>query len=348
MATISRPTQLFLLRRAVSAVVTLLALTLIVFLMVKSIPGDEAHVAAGENATADQVAAVRADLGLDQPVAVQYLRFLGRLLHGDLGTSTSTHQSIASGIRQVLPQTIELVLLAMVLMVLVVVPLAVVSAVRRSGRTDTTVRVVVVVAASLSTFWLALVLQNLLGARLGLVPISGQLSRGITVPVRTGSVLLDCLLSGNLPAFWNALQHLLLPAAVLCLPFAAQLYRALRTELIRSLARDHITVARAKGVPQRRLVLRHALPNGSGPAITMLGVQFGAMAGAAVLVESVFGLVGIGSYLTNAVAQKDTFAVLGGVLVIGTLVIVTNLIVDIVQLARDPRIRAGQVGGATS
>jgi ABC-type dipeptide/oligopeptide/nickel transport system permease component len=344
MANSSRPTQIFLIRKVLSSIVTLFVLSAIVFLMVKLIPGDEAHVAAGENATAAQVEAARVRLGLDQSLPVQYVKFLQRLIHGDLGTSITSHQSIRSGIGQVLPQTIELVVLALIMMVTVVLPLAIISSMHRTGRADTATRIGVVIIAALPTFWLALVLQNLLGAQLKLLPISGRLTRGIAVPRRTGSVLLDSILDGNPNALWNALQHLVLPAAVLCLPFAAQLYRTLRTELIRALARDHLTVARAKGVPMRRLVMRHALPNAMGPAITVLGVQFGAMAGAAVLVESVFGLVGIGSYLTNAVAQKDTFAVLGGVLVIGVLVVVTSFVVDVLQLIRDPRIRAGQLG----
>jgi ABC-type dipeptide/oligopeptide/nickel transport system permease component len=345
MANSLRQTQAFVLRKLIASVVTLFALATIVFVMVKLIPGDEAHVAAGENATPAQVAAVSHRLGLDRSLPLQYLSFLGRLLHGDLGISTSSHRSVADGLRQVLPQTIELVVLAIVLMVAVVLPASIASALYRNGRADATLRTTVIVAAALPTFWLALVLQNILGAKWALLPISGRLSRGIDVPRRTGSVLLDCLLDGNPAAFWNAFQHLLLPAAVLALPFGAQLYRTLRTELIRALARDHLTVARAKGVPQRRLVMRHALPNAMGPAITVLGVQFGAMVGAAVLVESIFGLVGVGSYLTNAVAQKDTFAVLGGVLVIGTIVVVSSLVVDVLQLIRDPRVRAGQLGG---
>lgn len=344
MANSSRQTQLFLIRRFGSAVVTLFMLTAIVFVMVKLIPGDEAHVAAGENATAAQVEAVRHRLGLDRPLWAQYLTFLNHLVHGDLGTSITTHQSIRSDIANVLPQTIELVVFSMTLMVVVVVPLATVSALRRSGATDTAVRLGVIVAAALPTFWLALILQNALGSQMGILPISGRLSRTVSVTPHTGSVLLDSVIDGNPTALWNALQHLFLPAAVLCLPFAAQLYRTLRTEMIRVMAREHLVVARAKGLPGRRLVLRHALPNAVGPAITVLGIQFGAMAGAAVLVESVFGLVGIGSYLTNAVAQKDTFAVLGGVLVIGTLVVISSFVVDVLQLIRDPRVRAGQLG----
>lgn len=335
---------LFLARKVVTALVTLLGLSVAVFLMVKLIPGDEAQVAAGEGATPADVAALREKLGLNHSLIVQYGHFLGRLLRGDLGTSITTHGPVLSGIRHALPQTIEVVVLAVVIMISVALPLATVSAMRRDGRVDLLFRVLVIVSAGLPTFWLALLAQYVLGSKLAILPISGRLSRGLTVPNRTGSAVLDSLLAGNPGAAWDALQHLIMPAIVLALPFGAQLFRVLRAELIRVLAREHLIVARAKGIPERRLITRHVLPNAVGPALTVVGIQFGAMVGAAVLVESVFGLVGIGSYLTNAVGQKDTFAVLGGVLVIGSVVVLSNLAVDILQLVRDPRLRAGQLG----
>ncbi|MBT8161802.1 MULTISPECIES: ABC transporter permease [Arthrobacter] len=340
----ARQTAVFLVRKAVSSVITLIGLSMFVFLMVKLIPGDEARVAAGENATPAQVEAVRKSLGLDQPFFVQLLQFFGRLLHGDLGTSITTHQSVLQGIEQVMPQTIELVVLAIIIIISVVTPLATLSALRRDGATDVAIKLFVILSAAMPTFWLALLLQYLLGTQIGIVPISGRLSRQFNIPTQTGAVVVDSLLAGNPLAAWDGLQHLIVPAIVLALPFGAQLYRILRAELIQVLSREHLTVARAKGVPQRQLVWRHVLPNSIGPGITLVGIQFGAMTGAAVLVEGVFGLVGVGSYLTNAVAQKDTFAVLGGVLVIGVLVVVSNYVVDVLQLIRDPRLRAGQLG----
>ena len=228
------PVALHLGRKIVTAVITLLALTAIVFTMTKLIPGDEAKVAAGESATPAQVDAVRHDLGLDQALPGQYVTYLNRLVHGDLGTSTSSHQPVGQAISQVLPQTIELVVLAMLIEVTVVVPLALLSALKRSGTADTATRLGIVAAAAIPTFWLGIVLQHVLGSQLKVLPISGRLSNGIVVPHRTGSVLVDSILTGNPAAFWNGFQHLLLPAIVLCLPFAAQLYRTLRTECSRA------------------------------------------------------------------------------------------------------------------
>jgi ABC-type dipeptide/oligopeptide/nickel transport system permease component len=335
----------FTVRKIISSAATLLLLAIAVFVMVKLIPGNEANVAAGPGATPAQVARLQIQLGLNHSVPMQFWSFLGRLVHGNLGTSITTHTSVASGIFDVLPETIELVVIALVIMVITTVPAAVISATRQDHQLDRVLRTSVVFAAGLPTFWLALVAQYLIGSKWALLPISGQLSRGYTVPSHTGFVLIDSLLDGSFGAFWSALDHLILPAMVLAMPFGAQLYRSLRAELLQVLEREHLAVARAKGVPEGRLILRHVMPNAIGPALTVLGILFGGMVGGAVLVESVFGLPGIGSYLTNAVSQKDTFAVLGGVLVIGTLVIVTNLVVDVLQLVRDPRLRAGQIGG---
>jgi ABC-type dipeptide/oligopeptide/nickel transport system permease component len=333
----------YLTRRLITSVVTLLVLTLIIFLMVKVIPGDEAHVAAGVSASPQQVAAMRIHLGLNRPWPVQYIEFLGRLLHGDLGTSIVSQNSIASGIRQVLPQTIQLVLVALLIMIVIAAPTAIVSALRRDKGADTALRAAVVLSSGLPTFWLALVLQYLLSTKLRWFPISGALAPHIAVRRVTGLTLVDAVITFNPGAFVDGFYHLLLPGLVLALPFTGQLYRTLRTDMITVLDREYIDAARAKGVPQSTLVWRHLLPNAAGSAITVIGATFGMMMGAAVLVESVFGLNGIGEYLTNAVANSDRFAVVGGVLVIGVVVVASSFLVDIVQLIRDPRLRAGQL-----
>lgn len=333
----------YVAKRLVASAVTLLALTVIVFLMVKAIPGDPARVAAGPAATPQQVAEMRKTLGLDQSVIMQYLKFLGRLLHGDLGTSITSHGSIAAQIAQTLPQTIQLVIVSMLFMTVMAVPLAIWSALRDSKAGDGVVRAGIVLASGLPTFWLALLLQFLLATKINAFPISGFFSRGVSVPRVTGMSLVDSILAGSPGALWDAFFHLILPAFVLALPFTGQLYRTLRTSLITVLDSDYIDAARAKGVSQRRLILRHALPNSAGAAITVLGATFGILMGASVLVESVFGMTGIGSFLTNAVGNADRLAVVSGVMVIGSLVVASSFVVDLVELARDPRIRAGQI-----
>ena len=288
----------YLGRRLFASAVTVLVLTLIVFLMVKAIPGDES--ARGSWHISDsrlQVEAMRLQLGLNRAVPIQYLEFLDRLIHGNLSTSVTTHTSIAQGITQVLPQTIELVLVAMLIMILIAFPMAIFSVLRNNPGADTAVRAAVILSAGLPTFWLALVLQYLLGTKLGWFPISGALSNGDSIPRATGATLVDALLNSNPHAFIDGLYHLILPAFVLALPFTGQLYRTLRTDTMISVLRsEYMDAARAKGTPPFRLVTRHLLPNAAGSAITVIGATFGMMLGASILVESVFGLNGIGAY----------------------------------------------------
>lgn len=339
------PAVRFIARRTAGTGLTLLLLTVAVFVLVKLIPGDEARVAAGADASPAAVALERRRLGLDHSVLYQFFAFLGRLLRGDLGTSSATNTSVASGILKVLPATLELVVVAVALIVVVAVPLALLAALRAGSTADRRVGAAVVFGAGLPTFWVALLAQYWLGARLHLFPISGELGGSVTVPTRTGFVLVDSLVAGDGTAFVDAVRHLILPASILALSFGAQFYRACRTELSQVVARDFVLLGRAKGLSTARLAVRHIVPNAAGPALTVLGVIFGNMVGGAILVESVFGLPGVGAYLTNAVSQKDTFAVLGGVLVIGVVVVLANLAVDVVQLARDPRLRSAELAG---
>ncbi|AHK29366.1 ABC transporter permease [Rhodococcus opacus] len=329
----------FLGRKLGAAILTLVGLATIVFAMTKVIPGDEAQVAAGESATPEQVEEVRSQLGLDKPAAMQYFDYLGRMLHGDLGTSTSTRQPVLDDVLARLPGTLELVFLAMVLAVSFAVPVATIAAARSRGGFDKVSRVGAIVAFGLPGFWLALMLQWVLGSWLQILPISGRISVGVEVPHRTGMTLVDAALAGDFAAFSNAFQHLMLPAFVLSVAVAAQMFRALRADLVRVRSRDHMTVAQAKGVPILRLWTRHALPNATGPLLNIIGIEIGMLVGSAIFVESVFGLSGVGDYLSNAVSRKDITAVIGTVTVVGVIVVVANFIVDMLQLAHDPRLR---------
>jgi ABC-type dipeptide/oligopeptide/nickel transport system permease component len=341
MSRFARP-AMFIARRFVGGAGTLLTLATVVFVLLKAIPGDEARVAAGEWATPDQVDAVRAKLGLDRGPVSQYLRFLGRLLHGDLGVSSSTHGSVASAIADQLPSTAEVVVVAVLISVTVAVPLAAFSALRSSGAGDSTRRLTVMVLAGMPTFWLALLAQSLLSAKLHIFPISGQLSVGYLVPQVTGAPTLDALLCGNLAAARDAFSHVILPALVLSIPQTGLMYRVTRSEILR-VTHQHIAVARAAGVGSARLIRRHILPPALTPVIILIGVDFGTLFSTAILVESVFGRPGLGSMMTNAIRVKDTLTVEGCVIVIGLIVVVSNLVVDLIQLIRDPRVRAAEL-----
>ena len=337
---------MFGLRRVGQTLLTLLALATLVFIMLKSIPGDEAQVAAGLGASDAQVEIVLERLGLNEPVPVQYLRFLGRLVQGDLGTSSTTYQPVVVDLSAVLPSTMELVIVAMLINLSVAIPLATLSAARRGRPTDSSLRVLAVITGGLPMFWLALMIQFIFGSLWGVLPISGQHSFGFSAPAVTGAPSLDALIAGDIATFWDALRHLVLPAAALATMSASQLFRTLRAALLGVLNSDFIVAVRAKGASGRRVLFRHGLPNGLNPAMTLAGTQFGMMIGTSVLVETVFARQGVGSYLAFSVANRDLYAVLGTVLFVGTVVCLVNLAVDVLLLMMDPRIRAAQIGGA--
>ena len=263
-------------------VVALWGLATLVFVMTKAIPGDEAAVAAGPTATAAQVAQMRHTLGLDTSVFHQYLSYLSRLCHGDLGTSLATYRPIRSDLLGVIPSTVELVVVAMLINVLVGVPMGVVAAAYRGRWPDTCCRVVSVVLGGFPVFWLGYMLQYLLGAQWHLLPAVGQIDLSYSVPKRTGFLTIDSLLAGNGGAFVSTLTHLLLPAIALAAPFCAVLFRMTRASLLTQLNEDYVLLSRAKGASQFRIMTREVLRNGSLPIITLSGVQLGWMLGSAV------------------------------------------------------------------
>jgi peptide/nickel transport system permease protein len=327
----------------VGALVALTTLAVVVFVLVKLIPGDEARVAAGPEATPERVEDLRESMGLNNPLPVQFLAFLGRLLQGDLGVSSTTQIPVATEISQVLPTTLQLVAVAILLILAVDVPLVIFSSLRSGSASDTVTSILVVFGAALPAFWLAILAQYWLGSEFRLFPISGEISSAFSVRRITGFSLIDTLLAGNLPAFQDVFAHLILPATILAIGFGAQFYRVLRVEMMRVLQREFVTMATAKGLVKGRIILRHALPNAAGPGLTMLGIIVGTMVGSAILIETVFALPGIGSYIAVAVDQKNLYGVLGGVLVIGIVVILANLVTDLLQFARDPRLRAAEM-----
>lgn len=336
----------YLLRRLVTSVVVLFGLAVVTFLMTQVLPGDPARAAAGRNATAEQVAAVSARLGLDQPIWAQFPRYLGNLLHGDLGTSVFTQRPVLDDIAQALPSSIELVLAAMLINVVIAVPLGVYAAYRRGRAADVCARLIVLFGAGVPVFWLGLMLQLVFADRLGALPLTGQLGFGRAVPAITGMTSLDALLSGDPAAFGDAIAHLVLPAVTLAAAFVAVVARTVRSSMISVLDSDYVTLARATGASERRVVIRHGLRNALVPVSTILGMQLGWMLGSTVLVESVFGRKGIGAYAVNAVLQNDLYAVIGSVLVIGVVFVLANIVVDLVQLWLNPRLRQPARAGA--
>jgi ABC-type dipeptide/oligopeptide/nickel transport system permease component len=332
--------QSFALRRVALALVVLVVLAAITFLMAQVIPGDPARTAAGRTASPEAVEAARERLGLDKPVPAQFVDYVGRLVQGDLGTSAFTHRPIADDLAEAIPPSIELVLAAMLINVLVAVPLGVLGAVRRGTWVDALSRVLVVMGSAVPVFWVALMLQLIFAVELGWLPITGQFGADIDPGSRiTGFVVLDSLLQGNLAAAWSGITHLILPAIALAVSFMAIIARTVRSSMLSVLERDYITLARAKGLTERRVLSHHAMRNALLPATTIVGMQFGWMLGSTVLVETIFGRAGLGAYAVNAVLQSDLLAVVGVVLVVGLFFVLANLVVDLLYVRLNPRLR---------
>lgn len=331
----------FLLLRAVSLVPVLIGITLATFVLTRVVPGDPARVLVGEGASAEAVAAMRIQLGLDRPLPVQYLTYVSRLVVGDLGSSNRTARPIAQELASRFSATSELAISSLILTILVGVPLGIAAALNRGGLVDEVSRVAALVGVSVPIFWLGLLLIILFYLNLGVVPApigrASDSTLGLTGP--TGLLVLDSLLKGNLRAAWDALSHLFLPAVTLASWSTAIVMRITRASVLDVLHQDYVRTARAKGTQERRVIQKHVLRNALLPIITIVGLEFGNMLGGAVLTETVFNWPGMGLYAVNAIYSLDFAAVQGFTLVTAIIFVVINAAVDAAYALIDPRVR---------
>ncbi|MET3900733.1 ABC-type dipeptide/oligopeptide/nickel transport system permease component [Devosia sp. UYZn731] len=324
----------YLAKRSVSLVVVLLAMSFIVFCLQSIIPADPARAIAGPTAPAATVETVRQQLGLDDPMLVQYGRFLSNLVHGDLGTSVRTRQPIAEDVRKYLPASAELALVALVFGIALAGLLALVqNTMQKSGW----VKLAIVAAGSTPIFLSTLLLVYFLWFRLGWLPGAGRLSiRRFSGP--TGFNLLDGFLVGRPEVSLDALLHLILPALALALPIAVAVGRSLNGALHDVMKQTYIRTGRGKGLSETTIVLRHGLRNAASAPLAMIGLQVGLLFGNLLIVERVFSWPGLGLYTVQAFATSDLPAVLGVSLVFGTFYILINIVVEVSQSLADPRI----------
>ncbi|MBT3343944.1 MAG: ABC transporter permease [Gemmatimonadetes bacterium] len=329
----------YVLRRLALLVPTLAGISVAVFLMIHLVPGDPAQAMLGERANAETLTALRQEMGLDQPLYIQFGHFVVDLLSGDLGRSFRTHEKVTTEVFRRFPATCELTLAAMLFAIVGGLGLGLVAAVRRGTTIDYLSMGVATAGISMPVFWLALVLILLLAVKFPLFPISGRLSSGIFLESRTGFYMIDALLAGDLHAFRDAISHLALPAVALGTIPLAVIARMTRSSLLEVLGEDYIRTAWAKGLPQRLVLLRHAVRNAFIPTLTVIALEFGYLLGGAIITETIFAWPGIGRWLFLAVLSRDFRAVQGGVLLLATLFILINLLADILYAWLDPRIR---------
>ncbi len=335
---------LFVARRLLLLGPMLLGITILSFVLSHAVPADPVTANLGEQAAADPqvVAAFRHEWGLDRPLVEQYAVYVWQLLHGNLGVSISTRQPVWLDLQQRVPATVELAVVAMALSILVGIPLGILSAVRRDSLVDQLTRVGSLVGGSLPIFWLGLVALVVFYARLGWAPAPGRLSATLSAPpLVTGFLLIDALLAGRGDVALDSLHHLVLPAAVLSTYNLGVLARLMRGSTLDVLAEDYVRTARAKGLDERRVTLRHAARNALIPVVTVIGLGFGRLLSGAVIIETVFAWPGLGLYAFRSATSLDFPAIMGVGIVIATIYLIANLAVDLAYASIDPRIQVG-------
>lgn len=330
----------FVLTRLALVIPTFIGITLLAFVLIRLVPGDPIETLAGERGIDPaRHAALRKELGLDQSWLVQYLVYVSRVLHGDLGKSLITHEPVFAEFRQLFPATIELALAAILITLVVGVPAGMLAATRRNSIIDNGLMTVSLTGYSMPIFWWGLLLIMLCSVQLGLTPVSGRIAVKYFIEPVTGFLLIDTLLSDQKGSFWSAVQHLILPAIVLGTHPLAVVARMTRSAMLEVLAEDYVRTARAKGLAPSRVIGLHALRNAAIPVVTVIGLQVGHLFTGAILTETIFSWPGVGKWLIEAINRRDYPVLQGGALLIGLVVMAVNIAVDLLYGVLNPRIR---------
>jgi peptide/nickel transport system permease protein len=330
----------YLVRRLVLSSLAIFGVLVIVFVLSHLIPGDPVAAILGPQAPHDLIEDLRRRWGLDRPLTAQFVRFLGRLARGDLGTSLATHRPVLQDLREFFPATIELATAAILVGVTAGLAVGIVSAVARGRWVDHLVRFLSLVGLSMPVFWLGLILLFLFYYRFELLPGPGQLDIFMPrPPVVTGMITVDALLALDFAALGNALAHMVLPAVVLGSHALVGIARITRASMLEVLSQDYIRVARSKGLAERAVIWRHALRNALLPIVTVIGIYYGGLLEGAVLTETVFGWPGLGRYATSAILSQDFAGIMGATLLIALVFSLANLAVDLAYGFLNPRIR---------
>jgi peptide/nickel transport system permease protein len=311
----------YVLRRLFLLLPTVLGVTLVVFLMMRFIPGDPVTNMMGEMFSQEDADRLRKELGLDKPLLVQYGKWLGLLLRGDWGHSLFTHQPVLTDILYRLPVSLELLILSTIVSLLIALPAGTIAAIRPNTWKDYSAMVVAMAGVSIPEFFLGVMLFLLFGLLLGWLPVSGY------IPLLENP--------------WGNLLHMVLPVIALGLPRAALLTRLVRASLLEVLKMEYVTTARAKGLGEKFVVLKHALKNALIPTVTVIGLQVGFLIGGAIVIETVFAVPGIGSFGIDAIIKRDYPQVQAFVLVGALIFVLANLVVDLLYVVIDPRIQYG-------
>ena len=332
----------FLLRRIVGIAAVMIGVSVITFAISHVIPTDPVVAALGDHATDEQIAAFRAEYRLDRPLPEQYVTYVTGILRGDLGLSIRTRRPVLSDLADSFPATLELSFTALLVSIVVGIPAGIWSAISRGRLPDLVVRLLALAGGSMPVFWLGLIVIGLFYYQLGWFPGGGRIDTFVQPPpTRTGLYVIDSLLAGDFDALRSSLVHLVLPSLTLGYFSTAVVARMTRSSMLEVLGQDYMRTARAKGLRESVIVLRHGLRNALIPTITVIGLTFGSLLSGAVLTETIFSWPGLGRYATASAVSLDFPAVLGVTLLAAIVYPVANLVVDVAYYWLDPRIQRG-------
>jgi len=330
----------YIVRRLFLFVPTLIGVTMITFTISRLIPGDPIAVSLGPYASQEQIQLLRAKWGLDKPIHIQYLFYLRNLTRGDLGVSIHSKRAVLDDLKDFFPATFELTTASMLISILFGIPIGIIAAVKRNRWQDFVARLYALAGVSMPVFWLGLLLLLLFYFKLGWLPGVGRLDPRLSPPTSiTGLYLVDSLVTANWKVFFDALTHILLPAFSLSCVIMATISRMTRASMLEVMTENYIKAARAKGLSERTVIYRHALKNSLIPVVTIVGVMYGVCLAGAVLTESIFSWPGLGRYAVKAITFLDLDAIMGFTLVATLIYVFLNLIVDVIYVVIDPRIK---------
>jgi len=329
----------YIARRLISLIPVLLGVSIVVFSLIRLIPGDPVIIMLGEKARVEDIERVREEMGFNRPIPVQYVEWMGKILRGDLGTSIINRTPVMGELKTRLAATIEMVVVGMIIGMIIGISIGILSALRRNSWLDVVSTFGALLGVSMPIYWLALILIYALAVNRQIFPPSARLDVALDVDRHTGFMLIDTLMSGDMSLFRNAIWHLLLPSFVLSTVIMPILARLTRSSMLEVLQQDYVRTAQAKGLANRVVVIRHALKNALLPIVTVVGLQLGGLLGGALLTETIFSWPGMGLWTYRAIQSRDYPIVQGAVLVSATIYVFVNLLVDISYAYLDPRIR---------
>jgi peptide/nickel transport system permease protein len=337
----------FLVRRLLPSILVLLGISILIFVIARVVPGDPARLALGPRAPQEVVDRLRTEMHLDKSIPVQYSYWMKGVLHGDFGKSLVTKRNVADDIKDYLPATLELAFLSAIFMVVFAVVLGVLAARYRNSWVDTVIRISSYFGVAIPAFVLAILFLLLFGYYWPVLPVLGRISASVVSPPKiTGFMVLDSLLTGNVPAFWDSLKHLLAPALALALGSAFQEARITRSAMVDNMNKDFLAAERGYGIPERVVMFKYLLKPSLIPTVSVMGLDIASLMSNAFLVELIFNWPGISRYGINAMLSKDLNAISAVIVVFGLVFVVVNIVVDLIVSFLDPRIRLGGQRGS--